>query len=393
VIRTVRVVVTGLVATYPVGGVAWDYLQYVQGFDALGCEVVYLEDTGQWFYDPAARTFTPDARAGAAYLAAALEQLLPGRAQRWAVRSADGTLVGLDEAAVARACAGADLFLNLSGAFWLRDTYRGARVTAYVDTDPCYSQAKLAATEAGVADRAVARSATLIREHDVFFTLGEHVGQPDCTVPTAGLTWLPTRQPVFLPNWPVTPPPGSGAFTTVLSWSINPTPPVVGGRSYGGKDVEFARFVDLPHRTAERLEAAISGDAPRERLVAAGWSVIEAHSVSATLDDYRRYLQRSRGEWSVAKNAYVATRSGWFSTRSAAYLASGRPAVIEETGFSAHVPTGPGLHAFSTPDEAVAALDAVRADHGAACEHARAVAERCFRAEDVCTRLLADAGL
>jgi hypothetical protein len=393
VIRAVRVVVTGLVATYPVGGVAWDYLQYLQGFDALGCEVVYLEDTGQWFYDPAARTFTPDARAGAAYLAAALQQLLPGRAQRWAVRSADGTLVGLDEASVARACAGADLFLNLSGACWLRDAYRGARVTAYVDTDPCYSQAKLAATDAGVADRAVARSAALIREHDVFFTLGEHVGQPDCTVPTAGITWLPTRQPVFLPNWPVTPPPDAGAFTTVLSWSINPTPPVVGGRSYGGKDVEFARFVDLPRRTADRLEAAISGDAPRERLVAAGWSVIEAHSVSATLDDYRRYLQGSRGEWSVAKNAYVATRSGWFSTRSAAYLASGRPAVIEETGFSAHVPTGPGLRAFSTPDEAVAALDAVRADHGAACEHARAVAERCFRAEDVCARLLADAGL
>ena len=392
-IRAVRVVVTGLVATYPVGGVAWDYLQYLQGFDALGCEVVYLEDTGQWFYDPAARTFTPDARAGAAYLAAALQQLLPGRAQPWAVRSADGTLVGLDEASVARACAGADLFLNLSGACWLRDAYRGARVTAYVDTDPCYSQAKLAATEAGVADRAVARSAALIREHDVFFTLGEHVGQPDCPVPTAGITWLPTRQPVFLPNWPATPPPDAGAFTTVPPWSINPTPPVVGGRSYGGEAGDFARFVDRPRRTADRLEAAISCDAPRERLVAAGWSVIEAHSVSATLDDYRRYLQRSRGEWSVAKNAYVATRSGWFSTRSAAYLASGRPAVIEETGFSAHVPTGPGLRAFSTPDEAVAALDAVRADHGAACEHARAVAERCFRAEDVCARLLADAGL
>ena len=170
-------------------------------------------------------------------------------------------------------------------------------------------------------------------------------------------------------------------------------PPVVGGRSYGGKDVEFARFIDLPGRTPERLEAAISGDAPRERLVAAGWSVIEARTVSATLDDYRRYLQRSRGEWSVAKNAYVATRSGWFSTRSAAYLASGRPAVLEETGFSAHVPTGPGLHAFSTPDDAVAALDSVRADYPAACEHGRALAEQCFRAEDVCARLLADAGL
>jgi len=389
----VRVVVTGLVATYPVGGVAWDYLQYLQGFDALGCEVIYLEDTGQWFYDPAARTFTPDARAGAAYLASALRQLLPRAGERWAVRSTDGTLLGLDETEVTRACAGADLFLNLSGACWLRDGYRGARVTAYVDTDPCYSQAKLAATDAGVADRAAARSADLIRKHDVFFTLGEDVGHPDCGVPTAGLTWLPTRQPVFLSNWPVTSPPATGAFTTVLSWSINPTPPVVGGRSYGGKDVEFARFLDLPSRTPERLEAAISGDAPRDRLAAAGWSVVDAHGVSATLDDYRRYLQRSRGEWSVAKNAYVATRSGWFSTRSAVYLASGRPAVLQDTGFSSHVTTGPGLRAFSTPEEAVAALAAVRADYAAACEHARAVAEACFRAEDVCARLLADAGL
>ena len=388
-----RVVVTGLVATYPVGGVAWDYLQYVQGFAAIGCDVVYLEDTGQWFYDPAERTFTPDARAGAAYLATVLRQLLPGREQRWAVRDAHGTLLGLDETAVRGACAGAELFLNLSGACWLRDGYRGARVLAYVDTDPCYSQAKLAAVDAGVADAAVAESAELIRQHDVFFTLGEHVGQPDCAVPTAGVTWLPTRQPVFLSNWPVTPAPAGGAFTTVLSWSINPTPPVVGGRSYGGKDVEFARFLDLPWHTPERLEAAISGDAPRERLVAAGWSVVDAHGISATLDDYRRYIQGSRGEWSVAKNAYVATRSGWFSTRSAVYLASGRPAVLQDTGFSAHVPTGPGLRAFSTPEEAVEALAAVRADHGAACEHARAVAEQCFRAEDVCARLLADAGL
>src|SRR5262249_27125170 len=153
------------------------------------------------------------------------------------------------------------------------------------------------------------------------------------------------------------------------------TPPVVGGRSYGGKDVEFARFLDLPWHTPERLEAAISGDAPRERLVAAGWAGVDAHGISATLDDYRRYIQGSRGEWSVAKNAYVATRSGWFSTRSAVYLASGRPAVLQDTGFSAHVPTGPGLRAFSTPEEAVEALAAGRADYAAACGPARAGAE------------------
>src|SRR4029453_16614176 len=134
-----RVIVTGLVATYPVGGVAWDCLQYVQGFSALGCEVVYLEDTGQWFYDPAAATFTPAGDRGAAYLATRLRGVLPGRALRWAVRRPDGTLAGLDEASLKRACAETDLFLNLSGSCWLRDPYRAARVAAYVDTDPCYS--------------------------------------------------------------------------------------------------------------------------------------------------------------------------------------------------------------------------------------------------------------
>jgi len=388
----VRVVVTGLAATYPVGGVAWDYLQYVQGFAALGCDVLYLEDTGQWFYDPAAATFTPDPETGSAYVARALDQLMPGARQRWAVRAPDGRFLGMDEPAVHDACAKADLFLNVSGSCWLRDAYRAARVAAYVDTDPCYSQAKLAATDAGLADEAVRESATLIRRHDVFFTLGEHVGQPDCLIPTAGLTWLPTRQPVVLANWPVTPGP-PGRFTTVLSWSINPTPPVVGGQSYGGKDVEFERFLDLPRRTPERLEAAISGAAPRERLAAAGWEIVDARLVSTTLDDYRRYLQGSRGELSVAKNAYVATRSGWFSTRSAMYLASGRPAVLQDTGFSAHLPLGPGLRAFTTREEAVGALAAVREDYAGACAHAREVAERCFRAEDVCARLLADAGV
>src|SRR3989442_10659460 len=148
-VPTRRVVVTGLVATYPVGGVAWDYLQYVQGFSALGCDVTYLEDTGQWLYDPAAQTFTDDVRGNARHLNDALASLEPALARRWSLRAPDGTYHGLDEPAVARACAAADLFLNLSGACWLRDAYRAARVKAYVDTDPGYSQARISAVEAG----------------------------------------------------------------------------------------------------------------------------------------------------------------------------------------------------------------------------------------------------
>src|SRR5207244_1611519 len=131
-----RVVVTGLVATYPVGGVAWDYLQYVQGFRALGCEGLYLEDTGQWLYDPAAQTFVDDVRRNARWLADGLARVAPGVA--WSLRAPDGRHHGLDEPAVARRCAAADLFLNVSGSCWLREPYRAARVTAYVDTDPGY---------------------------------------------------------------------------------------------------------------------------------------------------------------------------------------------------------------------------------------------------------------
>jgi hypothetical protein len=386
-----RVVVTGLVASYPVGGVAWDYLQYVQGLRALGCDVYYLEDTGRWLYDPGAQTFTADAAASARYLGEALARLDPALARRWALRGPDGTFHGLEEAAVARLCAEADLFLNLSGSCWLRAPYRAARVKAYVDTDPGYSQAKIAAVETGMADEATRFSVDLMRQHDVFFTLGEHVGHADCLIPTCGLTWHPTRQPIVLANWRVNPAP-DGAFTTVMSWKIEPTPPLLGGRTFGGKDVEFARFLALPAGTPETLEVALSGEAPRERIAAAGWRVIDARTVSETMEAYRTYILGSRGELSVAKNVYVATRSGWFSTRSAAYLACGKPVVLQDSGFSAHVAPGPGLHAFSTAAEAVAALAAIRGDYAAACAHARAVAESAFAAERVLGRLLADAG-
>src|SRR5580765_3048319 len=247
-----RVVVTGLVAAYPVGGVAWDYLQYVQGFRALGCDVFYLEDTGQWLYDAVAQTFTDDATRNARWLGDALARLDPALASAWSLRAPDGTHHGRAAAAVARTCAGADLFLNLSGSCWLREPYRAARVKAYVDTDPGYSQAKIAAVDVGIADEHVQFSVDLIRQHDVFFTLGEEIGRPGCRIPSGGLAWHPTRQPIVLANWPVRAAPDA-PFTTVMSWKIEPTPPTIGGRVYGGKDVELERFEDLPGRTPETL--------------------------------------------------------------------------------------------------------------------------------------------
>jgi hypothetical protein len=385
-----RVVVTGMVATYPVGGVAWDYLQYVEGFRRLGCDVFYVEDTGQWFYDPAAGTFIQDATAGARYLADALASFTPALATAWSVRGPDGVVHGQGIDAVRRACAGADLFLNVSGASRLRDEYRGARVLAFIDTDPCYCQARAVAVDRGTVDPQMREAVDIMRAHDVFFTLGEHLGARDCLVPTVGIVWHPTRQPIVLDQWRPGPS-NDGPFTTVMSWRIDPPAPIVDGHVYGGKDVEFERFLDLPAHTSERLQVAIAGAAPRDRIRAAGWDVVDAHAVSDTMAAYRDYIAGSRGELSITKNAYVATRSGWFSTRSAAYLACGRPVVLQDTGFSAHLPIGPGLHAFTTRAEAVAALADIRRDYAQASDHAREVARSCFAAERVCARLLEDA--
>jgi hypothetical protein len=295
-----RVVVTGMVATYPVGGVAWDYLQYVEGFRRLGCDVFYLEDTGQWFYDPPAGTFFVDGTMNAQHLARTMAELVPECADAWSLRGPDDVVHGRDAAHVRRICDGADLFLNVSGASRLRDEYRRARRLAFIDTDPLYTQARAAAVDAGTVDPQMIDAVETMRRHEVWFTLGEHIGAPDCAVPTVGLPWRPTRQPIVLERWPTTPAP-DGRFTTVMSWKIEPSPPIIAGHVYGGKDVEFERFMALPSHTPERLEVAIAGVAPRARIEAAGWHVVDAQSVSRTTADHRDYALRSRGEVSTPR--------------------------------------------------------------------------------------------
>jgi hypothetical protein len=387
-----RIVVTGLVATYPLGGVSWDYLAYVDGLRRLGHTVLYLEDTGAWFYQPGEQTFSDDAAPNLRYLAEAVATL-DAPDVPWAVRAPDGAYHGLDAAGVRRFCRSADLFLNVSGCCWLRDDYRGARRTVYLDTDPGYTQAKLQAADEGYASEDQRFSVNLIRQHDRYFTFAENIGAADCGVPGCGMAWKTTRQPVVLERWPFTFDASARRFTTVMSWKQETRPPVIDGVRHGAKDVEFLRFLDLPQRTSAELEVAIGGAAPTAELAAHGWQVVDAHARSMTMRDYQRYLQTSRGEWSVAKSIYVALRSGWFSTRSAVYLASGKPVVVQDTGWSAHYPTGAGLFAFTTMDEAVAALAVVDADYRRHCDAARAVAERELAAPAVLERLLRDADL
>ncbi|MGH7899107.1 MAG: glycosyltransferase [Candidatus Binatia bacterium] len=387
-----KVVVTGLIGSYPLGGVAWDYLQFVKGFVALGCQVTYLEDTGRWCYSPRLATYTEDATENVAYLRDVLARV-PGMEASFAFRDTRGAVHGLSHQALLKRCHEADLFLNVSGALWFRDEYRGARVTAHYDSDPLYTQSSVVAADEGRADKWQAQTAGWFRLHDVFFTMAENIADASCTIPRCGVEWKTTRQPITLDDWPVRFDPEARRFTTVMSWKTQPALPVIGGRVYGGKDVEFRRFLDLPRRVGAPLELALSGAAPRDELARAGWLLVDAAERSSTMERYRDYIGGSRGEWSIAKEAYVATESGWFSCRSACYLAMGKPVVVEDTGLSRIYPTGEGIFAFRTPEDVVAAIDEIAADYPRSCEAARATAERFFRAETVLEKLVRDAGL
>jgi hypothetical protein len=227
--------------------------------------------------------------------------------------------------------------------------------------------------------------------HTHFVTVGSLLGTPGCTVPTCGRTWIPTLQPVVLSEWPATPGSAGAAWTTVGNWRGYGSVEVDGVR-YGQRAHSFRRFMALPRRTRARLQPALAihaGEAADlDALRAHDWNFVDPMTVARTPDAYRTFIQQSTGELGIAKSGYVASRCGWFSDRSVCYLASGRPVVAQETGFSDVLPTGDGLFAFTTEDEAVAALDRAMAGYDRHCRHARAIAEAHFSAERVLGALL-----
>ncbi len=378
-----RIVVTGLVAQYPLGGVTWDYLQYVDGLTRLGHDVYYLEDTGQWPYDPeAGATSSGGCGFNVRYLAEAMEAF--GVPDQWAYRFAGGAeWYGLSASRRTEVLRTADLLLNVSGSLWrLPLELRRARL-AYLDTDPAFTQVKLA--------RGQAEFRRLVDAHHVHFTFGESLGPP---VPDTGHRWRPTRQPIVLARWEPTGEPRP-AYTTVMNWTSY-KPVRHEGRSYGQKDIEFRRFLDLPRRVAPvPLEVALAegktARAPRDLLAHHGWHVVDPCLCCADHGSYRTYLQSSRAEWSIAKSGYVSGETGWFSCRSGCYLAAGRPVVLQDTGFSNVLPTGEGVLAFRTVEEAVDAIRRVEGDYPRHARAARRFAHDHFDSARVLGRLLEQA--
>jgi hypothetical protein len=363
-----KAIVTGMIASYPVGGVVWDYGQYALGLERLGFEVFYLEDTGWQTYDPRQGTYGDDCSYAVAFMREALGALSPALAERWHFRNMDGKTYGLNDDAFTEALHSADLFLNVSGGTLLRDEYMPCKRKILIDSDPGWNHFRNYPRWDANPNWQGSHG---YRAHDFFFTYAERIGQPGCFLPTFDLRWQPTRPPVVMDCWQAQPP--GEKWTTVMTWKNFQETIQYEGATYGTKEMEFGKVEKLPARTSAKLELAVGGDsAPREQWRALGWSVVESEAISRNAEAYRHYIQSSRGEFSVAKNVYVATRSGWFSCRSACYLAAGLPVVVQDTGFSELIPTGAGLFAFSNLDEAARAIETIEGNYA---QHQRAAHE------------------
>jgi len=392
-----RIVVGGFLGLLPAGGITWDYIQYPLGLLALGHDVFYVEDTRLWpIYQEAGGNSSPSA-ANVAHLQLVMEAF--GLGARWAYRDeVTSRTFGLSDRAVADVCRSADVFINVSCATFIRDEYQRIPVRLLVDTDPMFTQIQHH-TQSGFTEKSTGMR-NLVAGHTHHFTFGESIGAPDCRIPTDGVTWVPTRQPICLDQWPDTPVSvgGQAAFTTVMNWKAGRTLEYE-GETWGQKDVEFMHVLQLPLRVQVPLTVVVgqtgrTGVAfPADIAELNGWHIRQPNEAAAGWMEYRRFIQESIGEFSVAKETYVKARTGWFSCRSACYLASARPVVTQDTGWTSHIPPGDGLFAFSTMEEAVSGIEAILTDPARHSRAARELAREFFDSRKVLGAMLASAGV
>jgi hypothetical protein len=377
--EALSILVSGMVAAVPgQGGATWAVLQYVLGLSRLGHRVTFVEPVPARALQPAGAPLQRSANA-AYFERVAAEFGLAGRAALWLEGTRETAGLAFDR--LSAAARQADLLLNLAGSLAGERLVEHIPIRVYLDLDPAFTQ--LWQTVEGIDMR--------LAGHTHFVTVGLNVGQPDCCLPDCGKEWIPTLQPVALPGWPAATRVERAGLSTILNWrsygSIH-----YEGRRYGQKAHSLRQFMDLPGRAPEpfTLALAIHPQETQDRaaLAANGWRLVDPSQAAGTPAAYRRFIQGSWAEFGIAKSGYVVSRSGWFGDRSACYLAAGRPVVAQDTGFGSWLPTGRGLFAFSSADDVLAAVDALRRNYAAHARAARQLAEDCFDSDKVLRRLL-----
>jgi hypothetical protein len=371
----------------PLAGIAWQAMHYLVGLERLGYKAWYVEDGGTNPFDPRVNSVVMECDYNVRYLQQVMERY--GFGQRWAYWDAINDVhYGLSRAQVNALYAEADALINLCGATRLREEHLACPVRIMIDTDPVYEQIKYAAAD--LASRAY------LDAHTHFFSYGENLGTDDCPMPLSGVPWRPTRPPVDPELWPTS----SGTpscFTTIGTWENKGKNIEFNGSRYiWSKHVNFLKYLDLPKcrpATCFRIAMMPPDDGVRATVAASGWGLVDPRPISADMSHYRDFIIHSRGEFTVAKDIYARSNSGWFSDRSVCYLAAGRPVVTMRTGFSKFYPVGRGLFEFSSLEEALDGIDAIAGDYCCHSHAARALAREYFATDRVLRALLADVGL
>ena len=392
----------GTLASNPYAGMAWMHMQIVAGLLRLGHDAHYFETTSTWPYNPVRQSRVCDSDYAVPYLARVAEGF--GLEGRWAYRRSysDKAWLGMSEQKAKELLAHADAVFNVTGATRLTEEGLKAGRLIYLGTDPGVHEIALSKGDE--------ETRTIVEEHDEFVTYGENIGTPYCSLPPLPRLAATMRQPVLLDVWRDGTPCKNG-FTTVGNWKQAGCDLEFRGETYyWSKDREFLRFIDLPERSAQSFELAIGLSDPadfqlgrgeavpapgvtrdiRSLLAEKRWKLVNAHAFTTDPWRYRDYIASSQAEFTVAKDLNVRLKTGWFSERSACYLAAGRPVITQDTGFTTVLPVGEGLFAFNTIEEILVAVDAIFSDYERHSRAAREIAQEYFGAESILAKLLAD---
>ena len=384
-----KIVLLGLMTKIPVAGAVWGTMHYLVGLERLGYEAYYVEAHAR---TPSMlmTSKTDDGSALAAdYIANVMRRF--GMSDRWAFHALhdDGRVYGMDAGSLESLYRDAALIINYHGGTLPLPEHTATGRLLYLGTDPVDIEIEVAEGRRETID--------FLAQHCGFYTWGLNLGRPDCRVPVpAPFDFKPMPPVVVRDLWDTPPHDRCRRFTTVGNWRQKWRDITFQGEVYHwSKHFEFLKFLDLPKQVDQEFELGLASYEPDDRtmLEEKGWHVRDAMSFSTDLGEYRRYIADSRGEFTVAKDQNVRLRSGWFSERSAQYLAAGRPVITQETGFSNVLPTGQGLFGFSTMDEIVAAVESVNADYEGHCRRAGEIAAEYFDYRRLLPAMLADVGV
>ena len=390
--KKLKIVVGGYIGLYPTGGATWDYIQYPLGLKLLGHDVYYIEDTGQYPVYQLEEKAWDDCSYCVSYLQNAMSET--GMSDRWAYRDvATNKVFGLSEQKLKEVVETADVFINVSASTVLREEYLKIPVKILVDTDPMFTQYQYYKTQEEGGTKA-AESEAFMKAHDLLFTFGLNIDAEDCRIPKFDFKWFTTKKPICIDFWnDVNESNKRFGFTSILNWTERPAF-IYDSESWGQKNVEFKKFYDLPSVTGQSFDLIINrGNDPEslksmEFLKSLGWNILSPHDLIANKEDYKKFIKASVGEFSVTKETYIKSNSGWFSGRSACYLAAGKPVITQDTKWSRYIPAGEGLFAINDFESASSAVKAITSDYARHSKAATEVANEFFDSSKVLNEML-----